>query len=83
MAAPNPQQTSIARIARSPGPARSSSTTWPSAWNTPTVTAAEMKSWATWSNLSTPGMSRGERHRDAGDPDDGQPVALGAAHLVA
>jgi hypothetical protein len=43
--------------ARTPGPARRSSTTWPSAWNTATVTTPEMKAWAAWSNLSTPGIS--------------------------
>jgi hypothetical protein len=31
--------------------------TWPSDWNTATVTTAEMKAWAAWSNLSTPGTS--------------------------
>jgi hypothetical protein len=47
----------MARMARTPGPARSSSTTWPRAWNTATVTTAEMKAWAAWSNFSTPGTS--------------------------
>jgi hypothetical protein len=36
----------MATMARTPGPARSSSMTWPSAWNTATVTTAEMKQWA-------------------------------------
>ena len=57
LAAPNPQQTSMATIARTPRPDRSSSITWPSAWKTATVTTAEMKAWATWSNLRTPGTS--------------------------
>ena len=57
LAAPNPQQTSMATIARTPVPARTSSITWPSAWNTATVTTAEMKAWAAWSNLRIPGTS--------------------------
>lgn len=57
LAAPNPQQTSIASVARSTGPARRSSMTWPSAWKTATVTTAEMNAWAAWSNFRTPGRS--------------------------
>jgi hypothetical protein len=44
----------MAMIARTPGPARSSSITRPRAWKTATVTTAEMKAWAAWSNLRTP-----------------------------
>ena len=44
-------------IARTAGPARRGSTTWPRAWNTATVTVPEMKAWASWSNLRTPGIS--------------------------
>ena len=33
-------------MALMPGPARRSSMTWPRAWNTATVTTAEMKAWA-------------------------------------
>jgi hypothetical protein len=47
----------MAMIARTPGPARRPSMTWPRAWKTATVTTAEMKAWAAWSNLSTPGTS--------------------------
>ena len=45
----------MAITARTPGPARRRSTTCERAWNTATVTTAEMKQWASWSNLSTPG----------------------------
>ena len=42
-------------MARTPGPARRGSTMWSRAWNTATVTTAEMKQWASWSNFNTPG----------------------------
>jgi len=45
-------------MARTPAPARRGSTTWARAWNTATVTTAEMKQWAAWSNLRTPGTSQ-------------------------
>jgi len=48
----------MATTARTPGPALRGSTTWPSAWNAATVTTPEMKAWASWSNLRTPGISQ-------------------------
>ena len=45
-------------MARTSGPARLWSTTWSRAWKTATVTTAEMKAWATWSNFNTPGTSQ-------------------------
>ncbi len=59
----------MAVTARTPGPARRSSITWPSAWNTATVTTAEMTACAAWSNLSRPAMSQVSYR--IGEPSDG------------